>query len=90
MSPVVFEKPQKMDKNLMMVGLTLVVLFCIYYPCAGHVNILKAECTSLDLSFAYFKSCEMKSQENKHTIVNIHTEIRYKKPIDDVTVSTLR
>lgn len=90
MSTVVFEKPQKMENKLMMVGLKLVVLFCIYYPCAAHVYISKAECTSLDLSFAYFKTCEMKSQENQRTTVNIHVGIRYKKPIDDVTVSTLR
>lgn len=90
MNTVVFDMPQTMEQNSIIMRIKFLVLLCIFYPCAGHVNILKAECTSLDLSFSYFKSCEMKSQENKRTIVNIYVAMRYKKPVDDVTVSTLR
>lgn len=89
MNTVVFDKPQTMQQNSIIVRIKFLVLLCIFCPCAGYIKILKAECTSLDLSFSYFKSCEMKSQENKDTIINFYVGMHYKKPIDDVTVSTL-
>nr|XP_002047288.3 uncharacterized protein LOC6623301 [Drosophila virilis] len=46
----------------------------------------RAECNSLDLAFCYFKSCEMWSK-NARTKINFYVAVRYKEPIDDITIN---
>lgn len=63
------------------------LIVCFVTACESSFIITKAECMSLDLSFAYFKTCEAKTDDKGRTKLDFYADIRYKKPIDEVMVS---
>lgn len=63
------------------------LIVCFVTTCESTFIITKAECQSLDLSFAYFKTCEAKTDDKGRTKLDFYADIRYKKPIDEVMVS---
>ncbi|XP_034480991.1 uncharacterized protein LOC117786741 [Drosophila innubila] len=62
------------------------LLFSIVLIEGKHFIITKAECISLDSKFSYFKNCEMKTDEKGRTTLNFHVVVRYKEPINDITL----
>lgn len=63
------------------------LILCCVNSCKSSFIVTKAECKSLDLSFAYFKTCEAKTDDKGNTKLDFYVTMRYKKPIDDVMVS---
>ncbi|XP_064544704.1 uncharacterized protein LOC135432805 [Drosophila montana] len=65
----------------------LLSMLCFTLDCQAKLFLTsKAECKSLDPAFSYFKSCEMWSK-NGRTKINFFVAMRYKEPIDDVTIN---
>lgn len=66
------------------------LVLCCVTSCQSYFFITRAECKSLDLSFCYFKTCEIKTDEKGNTKMDFNATMRYKKPINDINVSCER
>ncbi|XP_030570156.1 uncharacterized protein LOC115769478 [Drosophila novamexicana] len=76
--------PRLAQKFLLM---RLLSMLCLTLDCQAMLfRTSRAECKSLDLAFCYFKSCEMWSK-NGRTKINFFVAVRYKEPVDDITIN---
>ncbi|KAH8372407.1 hypothetical protein KR093_011382 [Drosophila rubida] len=78
-----------MKKQISYIILLLIMHIFYTVPSRAFFAITKAECTSLNSQYCYFKHCEMKTDAKGHTFININTAIRDKKPFDNITVSMI-
>lgn len=66
------------------------LVLCCVTSCQSYFVVTRAECKSLDLSFCYFRTCEIKTDEKGNTKMDFNATMRYKKPINDINVSCER
>lgn len=63
------------------------LVLCCATSCQCYFSITRTECKSLDFSFCYFKTCEVRTDEKGNTKMDVNVTMRYKEPVTDVSVS---